>query len=112
MLAMYLKKVSCEEVFVGRLYSICCHDGTYLYRKKPGRKAGKSVTFLMTESQIMFGCYLATGVIKEAWRKRRKTIWRIRGTVLILAGSMAVFLAVFDNQYAKEKTGDVGYNIL
>ena len=57
----------------------------------------------MTESQIMFGCYLATGVIKEAWRKRRKTIWRIRGTVLILAGSMAVFLAVFDNQYAKEK---------
>ncbi len=53
MLAMYLKKVSCEGVFVGRLYSICCHDGTYLYRKKPGRN-GKSVPFLMTESQIMF----------------------------------------------------------
>ena len=27
---------------MGRLYSICCHDGTYLYRKKPGRN-GKSV---------------------------------------------------------------------
>ncbi len=55
--------------FRGRLYSICCHDGTYLYRKKNQEGMVNLWPFLMTESQIMFGCYLATGVIKEVWRK-------------------------------------------
>lgn len=102
MLAMYLKKVSCEEFsWGGCIPYVVTMELIYIGRNQEGM--GNLWPFLMTESQIMFGCYLATGVIKEAWRKRRKTIWRIRGTVLILAGSMAVFLAVFDNQYAKEK---------
>ena len=102
MLAMYLKKVSCEEfLWGGCIPYVVTMELIYIGRNQEG--LGNLWPFLMTESQIMFGCYLATGVIKEAWRKRRKTIWRIRGTVLILAGSMAVFLAVFDNQYAKEK---------
>ena len=111
MLAMYLKKVSCEEFsWGGCIPYVVTMELIYIGRNQEGM--GNLWPFLMTESQIMFGCYLATGVIKEVRRKRRKTIWRIRGTVLILAGSMAVFLAVFDNQYAKEKSGDVGYNIL
>ena len=102
MLAMYLKKVSCEEFsWGGCIPYVVTMELIYIGRNQEGM--GNLWPFLMTESQIMFGCYLATGVIKEVWRKRRKTIWRIRGTVLILAGSMAVFLAVFDNQYAKEK---------
>ena len=100
--AMYLKKVSCEEfLWGGCIPYVVTMELIYIGRNQEG--LGNLWPFLMTESQIMFGCYLATGVLKEAWRKRRKTIWRIRGTVLILAGSMAVFLAVFDNQYAKEK---------
>ena len=102
MLAMYLKKVSCEEFsWGGCIPYVVTMELIYIGRNQEGM--GNLWPFLMTESQIMFGCYLAIGVIKEVWRKRRKTIWRIRGTVLILAGSMAVFLAVFDNQYAKEK---------
>ena len=102
MLAMYLKKVSCEEFsWGGCIPYVVTMELIYIGRNQEGMV--NLWPFLMTESQIMFGCYLATGVIKEVWRKRRKTIWRIRGTVLILAGSMAVFLAVFDNQYAKEK---------
>ena len=102
MLAMYIKKVSCEEFsWGGCIPYVVTMELIYIGRNQEGM--GNLWPFLMTESQIMFGCYLATGVIKEVWRKRRKTIWRIRGTVLILAGSMVVFLAVFDNQYAKEK---------
>ena len=102
MLAMYLKKVSCEEFsWVGCIPYVVTMELIYIGRNQEGME--KLWSFLMTESQIMFGCYLAAGVIKEVWRKRKQTIWRARGTVLILAGSMAVFLAVFDNQYAKEK---------
>ena len=102
MLAMYLKKVSCEEFsWVGCIPYVVTMELIYIGRNQEGME--KLWSFLMTESQIMFGCYLAAGVIKEVWRNRKQTIWRARGTVLILAGSMAVFLAVFDNQYAKEK---------
>ena len=102
MLAMYLKKVSCEEFsWVGCIPYVVTMELIYIGRNQEGME--KLWSFLMTESQIMFGCYLAAGMIKEVWRKRKQTIWRARGTVLILAGSMAVFLAVFDNQYAKEK---------
>ena len=102
MLAMYLKKVSCEEFsWGGCIPYVVTMELIYIGRNQEGME--KLWSFLMTESQIMFGCYLAAGVIKEVWRKRKQTIWRARGTVLILAGSMAVFLAVFDNQYAKEK---------
>ena len=102
MLAMYLKKVSCEEFsWVGCIPYVVTMELIYIGRNQEGME--KLWTFLMTESQIMFGCYLAAGMIKEVWRNRKQTIWRARGTVLILAGSMAVFLAVFDNQYAKEK---------
>ena len=102
MLAMYLKKVSCEEFsWVGCIPYVVTMELIYIGRNQEGME--KLWSFLMTESQIMFGCYLAAGMIKEVWRNRKQTIWRARGTVLILAGSMAVFLAVFDNQYAKEK---------
>ena len=102
MLAMYLKKVSCEEFsWVGCIPYVVTMELIYIGRNQEGME--KLWSFLMTESQIMFGCYLAAGMIKEVWRNQKQTIWRARGTVLILAGSMAVFLAVFDNQYAKEK---------
>ena len=102
MLAMYLKKVSCEEFsWVGCIPYVVTMELIYIGRNQEGME--KLWSFLMSESQIMFGCYLAAGMIKEVWRNRKQTIWRARGTVLILAGSMAVFLAVFDNQYAKEK---------
>ena len=102
MLAMYLKKVSCEEFsWIGCIPYVVTMELIYIGRNQEGME--KLWSFLMTESQIMFGCYLAAGMIKEVWRNRKQTIWRARGTVLILAGSMAVFLAVFDNQYAKEK---------
>ena len=102
MLAMYLKKVSCEEFsWVGCIPYVVTMELIYIGRNQEGME--KLWSFLMTESQIMFGCYLAAGMIKEVWRNRKQTIWRARGTVLILTGSMAVFLAVFDNQYAKEK---------
>ena len=102
MLAMYLKKVSCEEFsWIGCIPYVVTMELIYIGRNQEGME--KLWSFLMTESQIMFGCYLAAGMIKEVWRNRKETIWRARGTVLILAGSMAVFLAVFDNQYAKEK---------
>ena len=102
MLAMYLKKVSCEEFsWGGCIPYVVTMELIYIGRNQEGM--GNLWPFLMTESQIMFGCYLAAGMIKEVWRNRKQTIWRARGTVLILAGSMAVFLAVFDNQYAKEK---------
>ena len=102
MLAMYLKKVNCEEFsWVGCIPYVVTMELIYIGRNQEGME--KLWSFLMTESQIMFGCYLAAGMIKEVWRNRKQTIWRARGTVLILAGSMAVFLAVFDNQYAKEK---------
>ena len=102
MLAMYLKKVSCEEFsWVGCIPYVVTMELIYIGRNQEGME--KLWSFLMTESQIMFGCYLAAGMIKEVWRNRKQTIWRARGTVLILEGSMAVFLAVFDNQYAKEK---------
>ena len=102
MLAMYLKKVSCEEFsWIGCIPYVVTMELIYIGRNQEGME--KLWSFLMTESQIMFGCYLAAGMIKEVWRNRKQTIWRARGTVLILTGSMAVFLAVFDNQYAKEK---------
>lgn len=102
MLAMYLKKVNCEEFsWVGCIPYVVTMELIYIGRNQEGME--KLWSFLMTESQIMFGCYLAAGMIKEVWRNRKQTIWRARGTVLILTGSMAVFLAVFDNQYAKEK---------
>ena len=102
MLAMYLKKVNCEEFsWVGCIPYVVTMELIYIGRNQEGME--KLWSFLMSESQIMFGCYLAAGMIKEVWRNRKQTIWRARGTVLILAGSMAVFLAVFDNQYAKEK---------
>ena len=102
MLAMYLKKGSCEEFsWVGCIPYVVTMELIYIGRNQEGME--KLWSFLMTESQIMFGCYLAAGMIKEVWRNRKQTIWRARGTVLILTGSMAVFLAVFDNQYAKEK---------
>ena len=102
MLAMYLKKVSREEFsWIGCIPYVVTMELIYIGRNQEGME--KLWSFLMTESQIMFGCYLAAGMIKEVWRNRKQTIWRARGTVLILAGSMAVFLAVFDNQYAKEK---------
>ena len=73
MLAMYLKKVSCEEFsWGGCIPYVVTMELIYIGRNQEGM--GNLWPFLMTESQIMFGCYLATGVIKEAWRKRRKTI--------------------------------------
>ena len=101
MLAMYLKRVSQEEFsWIGIIPYVVTMELIYIGRSQDGME--KLWPFLMIESQIMLGCYLVAGMIKEVWQNRRQ-INKSRSVVLILAGSMVLFLAVFDNQYAVQK---------
>ena len=98
MLAMYLKRVG-QEAFSwpGCIPYVVTMGLIYIERNQ--NCVEYLWPLLMLESQIMFGCYLAVGMIKEMCRNPR----RRAHSVLLLVGSMAVFLAVFDNQYAQEK---------
>ena len=106
MLAMYLKRMGQKEFsWTGCVPYVVTMLLIYIERNQEGVE--HLWPLLMIESQIMFGCYLAAGMIKEICQNRnitnRMKIWGGRATALLLAGSMAVFLAVFDNQYAEEK---------
>ena len=106
MLAMYLKRMGQKEFsWSGCVPYVATMLLIYIERNQEGVE--HLWRLLMIESQIMFGCYLAAGMIKEICQNRnittRMKIWGGRATALLLAGSMAVFLAVFDNQYAEEK---------
>ena len=106
MLAMYLKRMGQKEFsWTGCVPYVATMLLIYTERNQEGVE--HLWPLLMIESQIMFGCYLAAGMIKEICQNRnittRMKIWGGRATALLLAGSMAVFLAVFDNQYAEEK---------
>lgn len=103
MLAMYLKKVSREEFsWIGCIPYVVTMELIYIGRSQDGLET--LWPFLMIESQIMLGCYLAAGMLKEVCQNQSQRIKnKSTNTILILAGSMALFLAVFDNQYALQK---------
>ena len=104
MLAMYLKRIGQKEFsWTGCVPYVVTMLLIYIGRNQEGVE--HLWPLLMIESQIMFGCYLAVGMIKEMSGNitKRMKVWGSRATALLLAGSMAVFLAVFDNQYAEEK---------
>lgn len=123
MLAMYLKRMGQKSFsWFGCIPYVVTMWLIYIGRNQ--ENVEHLWPLLMIESQIMFGCYLAAGMIKEICQNSKRInqsatctktkdrdgniancmkIWGSRAATLLLAGSMAVFLAVFDNQYAEEK---------
>ena len=111
MLAEYLKRISQSEFsWVGCIPYVVTMQ--LIYNGRNQEQVEQLWTLLMIESQIMLGCYLATGMFREllgrVYRsclplKDQRKKWAVCGTTFILAGSMVLFLGLFNYEYSKEK---------
>ena len=103
MLAMYLKKVSCEEFsWGGCIPYVVTMELIYIGRNQEGM----GNLWPLFDDRISDYVWLLSGNRcdeKKCGENEGRQSGELEEQILILAGSMAVFLAVFDNQYAKEK---------